>query len=87
MSSNNLLKFDAAEQLKQIEAFTEQQQQDVQALITQTRSQCNTDELLESASKVESEVSDLLNDIGVQLEQEINNINQQLQQLLPSEIQ
>ncbi|AIS57988.1 hypothetical protein TW78_13835 [Vibrio coralliilyticus] len=87
MTSNDTMKFDVNEQLKQIESFTERQQQDVQKLIAESQKRFGSGQVTESIDEVENAVTGMLDNIEGQLEQEISKINQQLQELLPNEIQ
>ncbi|MBN3492624.1 hypothetical protein [Vibrio neptunius] len=87
MTSNDTMKFDVNEQLKQIESFTERQQQDVQKLIAESQKRFGSGQVNDSIDEVESVVTGMLDNIEGQLEQEISKINQQLQELLPNEIQ
>ncbi|CAM3149159.1 hypothetical protein [Vibrio neptunius] len=87
MTSNDTIKFDVNEQLKQIESFTERQQQDVQKLIAESQKRFGSGQVNDSIDEVESAVTGMLDNIEGQLEQEISKINQQLQELLPNEIQ
>ena len=87
MTSNDTMKFDVNEQLKQIESFTERQQQDVQKLIAESQKRFGSGQVTESIDEVESAVTGMLDNIEGQLEQEISKINQQLRELLPNEIQ
>ncbi|KJY93447.1 MULTISPECIES: hypothetical protein [Vibrio] len=87
MTSNDTMKFDVNEQLKQIESFTERQQQDVQKLIAESQKRFGSGQVNDSIDEVESAVTGMLDNIEGQLEQEISKINQQLQELLPNEIQ
>lgn len=87
MTSNDTMKFDVNEQLKQIESFTERQQQDVQKLIAESQKRFGSGQVTESIDEVEKAVTGMLDNIEGQLEQEISKINQQLQELLPNEIQ
>ncbi|WP_367990654.1 hypothetical protein AB2S62_18435 [Vibrio sp. NTOU-M3] len=86
MNSQHVVKFDVQEQLEQIKTFTEQQQQEVQQLISTTKA-FKAESITSSVNKIETEVSGMMSDIECQLEQEIDNINQQLQTLLPKDIQ
>ncbi|WP_104399876.1 hypothetical protein [Vibrio penaeicida] len=85
MSSENALNFDVKKQLEQIEAFTRDQQQEVQEMIAKSHEQFNVSDPEESVDKIESEVNGMLSNIEGLLEQEIGKINEQLQQLLPNE--
>ncbi|MDP2575271.1 hypothetical protein Q8W40_23950 [Vibrio penaeicida] len=85
MSSENVLNFDVKKQLEQIEAFTRDQQQEVQEMIAKSREQFNVSDPEESVDKIESEVNGMLSNIEGLLEQEIGKINEQLQQLLPND--
>ena len=87
MTSNDTMKFDVNEQLKQIESFTERQQQDVQKLIAESQKRFGSGQVTESIDEVENAVTGMLDNIEGQLEQEISKINQQLQEPLPNEIQ
>ncbi|RTZ22425.1 hypothetical protein [Vibrio penaeicida] len=85
MSSDNALNFDVKKQLEQIEAFTRDQQQEVQEMIAKSREQFNVSDPEESVDRIESEVNGMLSNIEGLLEQEIRKINEQLQQLLPND--
>ena len=82
MTSNDTMKFDVNEQLKQIESFTERQQQDVQKLIAESQKRFGSGQVTESIDEVESAVTGMLDNIEGQLEQEISKINQQLLSLI-----
>ncbi|GLQ73433.1 hypothetical protein GCM10007932_27930 [Vibrio penaeicida] len=85
VSSDNALNFDVKKQLEQIEAFTRDQQQEVQEMIAKSREQFNVSDPEESVDRIESEVNGMLSNIEGLLEQEIRKINEQLQQLLPND--
>ncbi|BDU35907.1 conserved hypothetical protein [Vibrio nigripulchritudo SOn1] len=85
MGSENALNFDVNKQLEQIEAFTREQQQEVQAMIAKSQAQFKVSDPEESVEKIETEVNSMLSNVEGLLEQEMGKINQQLQQLLPSE--
>ncbi|BCL68442.1 conserved hypothetical protein [Vibrio nigripulchritudo MADA3029] len=85
VGSENALNFDVNKQLEQIEAFTREQQQEVQAMIAKSQAQFKVSDPEESVEKIETEVNSMLSNVEGLLEQEMGKINQQLQQLLPSE--
>ena len=63
MSSENVLNFDVKKQLEQIEAFTRDQQQEVQEMIAKSQEQFNVSDPEESVDKIESEVNGMLSNI------------------------
>ncbi|CCN69098.1 conserved hypothetical protein [Vibrio nigripulchritudo SFn118] len=85
VSCENGLNFDVNKQLEQIEAFTREQQQEVQAMIAKSQAQFKVSDPEESVEKIETEVNSMLSNVEGLLEQEMGKINQQLQQLLPNE--
>ncbi|CCN35159.1 conserved hypothetical protein [Vibrio nigripulchritudo SFn27] len=85
VGSENALNFDVNKQLEQIEAFTREQQQEVQAMIAKSQAQFKVSDPEESVEKIETEVNSMLSNVEGLLEQEMGKINQQLQQLLPNE--
>ncbi|WP_080927926.1 hypothetical protein [Vibrio nigripulchritudo] len=85
VGSKNALNFDVNKQLEQIEAFTREQQQEVQAMIAKSQAQFKVSDPEESVEKIETEVNSMLSNVEGLLEQEMGKINQQLQQLLPNE--
>lgn len=86
MNDDTYVKFNVDEQLKQIEAFAEKQQQDVAKLIDDSHS-LYSEEVESSTDKIQAQVSGMMSDIEIQLEQEIGKINEQLQNLLPTQTQ
>ncbi|NVD06519.1 hypothetical protein FCU94_06295 [Vibrio sp. JPW-9-11-11] len=86
MNDDTYVKFNVDEQLKQIEAFTEKQQQDVAKLIDDSHS-LYSEEVESSTDEIQAQVSGMMSDIEIQLEQEIGKINEQLQNLLPTQTQ
>ncbi|NGN96232.1 hypothetical protein G5S52_00750 [Grimontia sp. S25] len=86
MRDDPYLKFNVDEQLKQIEAFTEKQQQDVTKLIDDSHS-LFSEGVDVSTDEIQAQVSGMMSDIENQLEQEIGKINEQLQNLLPPQTQ
>lgn len=86
MNDDTYVKFNVDEQLKQIEAFAEKQQQDVAKLIDDSHS-LYSEEVESSTDEIQAQVSGMMSDIEIQLEQEIGKINEQLQNLLPTQTQ
>ena len=56
-------------------------------MIAESQKRFGSGQVTESIDEVESAVTGMLDNIEGQLEQEISKINQQLQELLPNEIQ
>lgn len=85
MSNLRPMSFDLDAQLEQIEAFTKQQHLEVESLISSTQEKLSTAEAESAIDKVEKEVDKILTTIESKLDEEMTNINQQLQTLLPAE--
>lgn len=85
MIKPNLMRFDLDAQLEQIDTFTQQQHLEVKNLISSTQEKLSKAESESAVNKVEQEVSQILSAIESTLDEEMANINQQLQTMLPVE--
>ncbi|BFM50406.1 hypothetical protein [Marinomonas sp. THO17] len=85
MNKLSQMNFDLDAQLKQIDTFTKQQHLEVENLISSTQEKLSKAESESAVNKVEKEVSQILSTIESKLDEEMTNINQQLQTLLPAE--
>ncbi|KZN13040.1 hypothetical protein OA79_12875 [Marinomonas sp. TW1] len=79
------MRFDLDAQLEQIDTFTQQQHLEVKNLISSTQEKLSKAESESAVNKVEQEVSQILSAIESTLDEEMANINQQLQTMLPVE--
>ncbi|WP_156486268.1 MULTISPECIES: hypothetical protein [Marinomonas] len=85
MIKPSLMRFDLDAQLEQIDTFTQQQHLEVKNLISSTQEKLSKAESESAVNKVEQEVSQILSAIESTLDEEMANINQQLQTMLPVE--
>lgn len=84
MAEQKMMSLNLDEQLKEIQDFTNRQKQDVADLMSDAFSQFDKADSLQTSEQIQQEVDERLSSIEQQLESEMQKINEQIQQLLPS---